>query len=107
MSDIGGPLRVVVTNEALQLLKLSPGLYEADVRTGLARAAFPDSIVEILQPLRSFSADLVHAGDCLSHVAAELHVKVVELPPTPVVLIVFEFDLTNTPIGAVLPSMVI
>ena len=34
-------------------------------------------------------------------------VNVVELPPTPVVLIVFEFDLTNTPIGAVLPSIVI
>ena len=34
-------------------------------------------------------------------------VSVVELPPTPVVFIVFEFDLTKTPIGAVFPSTVI
>ena len=34
-------------------------------------------------------------------------VSVAELPPTPVVFIVFEFDLTKTPIGAVFPSTVI
>ena len=55
-------------------------------------SAVPPAVYKILSPV-------------LKPCPAE--VKVVDDPPTALVSIVFEFDLTNTPIGAVFSSIVI